>query len=87
MDAFLARKWNLANLILLNGADPVATTHSDYTIVGLIIWALNLGAAKWTFGYSDAGDTFRQKAYIVNPTQNISAILEAARLKSPRHTA
>ena len=84
MDALLARKWDLAYLLLHNGADPIATTNSGYTIVGLIIRTLNLGAAKWAFRYSNAGDVFRQKAFIVNPTLNISAIQEAARLALPQ---
>lgn len=84
MDALLARKWDLAHLLLHNGADALATTNDGYTIIGLIIHTSNLGAAKWAFKYSGAGDMFREKGFIVHPARNISAIQEAARLKLPR---
>ena len=84
MDALLARKWDLARLLLHSGADPLATTNSGYTILGLVIQTANLGAAKWIFKYSGAADMFRHKAFIVHPEKNISAIQEAACLKLPR---
>ena len=85
MDALLARKWDLAWLLLHhNGVDPLTTTSAGYTIIGLLIQTLNLGAAKWAFKYSGAGDMFREKGFIVHPEKNISAIQEAARLRLPR---
>ena len=85
MDALLARKWDLAWLILHHkGVEPLTTTDAGYTIIGLIIQTLNLGAAKWAFKYSGAGDMFREKGFIVHPEKNISAIQEAAQLQLPR---
>lgn len=84
MDALLARKWDLAWLLLHAGAEGLATTDVGYTVLGLIIRTQNLGSAKWAFKYSGKGDMFREKGFIVNPTRNISAIQEAARLKLPR---
>ena len=85
MDALLARKWDLAWLLLHHkGVDPLTTTDAGYTIIGLIIQTLNLGAAKWAFKYSGAGDVFREKGFIVHPEKNISAIQEAAQLQLPR---
>lgn len=84
MDALLARKWDLAGFLLSRGADPLITTNSGYNVIGLIIQTLNLGAAKWAFKYSGAGDLFRESGFIVHPEKNISAIQEAARLKLPR---
>ena len=84
MDAVLDRRFDLALILLRNGADPFATTSTGYTILGLLIRTLNLGSAKWCFKYSGAGDLFRQKGFIVHPGLNISAIQEAARLKLPR---
>ncbi|KAG7006613.1 hypothetical protein G7Y79_00013g033850 [Physcia stellaris] len=84
MDALLARKWDLAGFLLSRGADPLITTNAGYNVLGLIIQTLNLGAAKWAFKYSGAGDLFRESAFIVHPEKNISAIQEAAKLKLPR---
>ena len=85
MDALLARKWDLAWLLLhYEGVDPLTTTDAGYTIIGLLIQTLNLGAAKWAFKYSGAGDMFRAKGFIVHPEKNISAIQEAAQLQLPR---
>ena len=85
MDALLARKWDLAWLLLHHkGVDPLTTTDAGYTIIGLVIQTLNLGAAKWAFKYSGAGDMFREKGFIVHPEKNISAIQEAAQLQLPR---
>ena len=84
MDALLARKWDLAGFLLSRGADPLITTYSGYNVLGLVIQTLNLGAAKWVFKYSGAGDLFRERGFIVHPEKNISAIQEAARLKLPR---
>ena len=85
MDALLARKWDLASLLLHHkGVDLLTTTNAGYTIIGLIIQTLNLGAAKWAFKYSGAGDVFREKGFIVHPEKNISAIQEAAQLQLPR---
>lgn len=75
MDALLARKWDLAWFILHHkGVDPLTTTDAGYTIIGLIIQTLNLGAAEWAFKYSGAKDMFHEKGFIVHPEKNISAI-------------
>lgn len=84
MDALLARKWDLAHLLMRKGADLLATNSQGYNVLGLIIQTLNLGAAKWALKYSGVGDMFRQKSFIVHPEKNISAIQEAARLQLPR---
>lgn len=84
MDALLARKWDLARFFVAKGAETLNTNRKGYNILGLIIQTLNLGAAKWAFKYSGIGDMFRQKAFIVHPERNISAIQEAAQLKLPR---
>lgn len=84
MDALLARKWDLAKFLVAKGADPLTTNREGYNILGLIIQTLNLGAAKWALKYSRIGNMFRQKAFIVHPGRNISAIQEAAQLKLPR---
>ena len=85
IDALLARKWDLAWLLIhQEGVDPLATTNAGYTIIGLIIQTVNLGAAKWALKYSGAGDMFREKGFIVHPEKNISAIQEAAKLRLPR---
>ena len=84
MDALLARKWDLAHLLLHGNADALTTNNAGYNIIGLIIQTLNLGAAKWALKYSGAGDMFRQRAFIVHPERNISAIQEAARIILPR---
>ena len=84
MDALLARKWDLAWHLLHHGADAFVTTNDGYTVLGLIIRTLNLGAAKWALKYSGKGDMFREMGFIVHPTKNISAIQEAALLKLPR---
>ena len=84
MDALLGRKWELARLLVLRGADTLTTSQKGYNILGLLIQTFNLGAIKWLFKYSGIGDTFRQKAFLVHPEKKISAIQEAARLRLPR---
>ncbi|KAI9796491.1 MAG: hypothetical protein M1833_006159 [Piccolia ochrophora] len=83
MDAVLERKWDLADLYLEKGAEPLATDNDGYNVLGLTIIAINAGSIKYLLKYCAARVAFHQKSFLINPTKNISALQQAALLSLP----
>ncbi|KAL8939324.1 MAG: hypothetical protein Q9216_003417 [Gyalolechia sp. 2 TL-2023] len=84
MEAILERKWDLGDLLMEHGAQPLATNKEGFNILGLCIITINLGAIKYLLKYSAAKDRFLQESFIVNPTRNISALQLAVTLPPQR---
>ena len=84
MDAILERKWDLADLLMKEGADALAMDNSGYNIMGLCIKAINLGSIKYLLKYSAKKEVLQQNSFLVNPDKNISALQLAAALSLPR---
>lgn len=85
MDAILGRKWDLTDLLLQKGADPLITNKEGFDILGLCINAINLGSIKFLFKYCEERHKFRQAdSFIVNKSKHISALQLAAAIPLPR---
>ncbi|KAL8854920.1 MAG: hypothetical protein Q9221_000427 [Calogaya cf. arnoldii] len=84
MDAILERKWDLADLLMEQGADPLATNHDGFNVLGLCIMTINLGAVKYLLKYCKAHARFLQKSFLVNAEKKISALQLAVTLHPPR---
>ncbi len=85
MDAVLNRKWDLADLLLQRGADPLVADVEGFDILGLCIKAINLGSIKFLFKYCEGHDKFQQAdSFIVNKSKKISALQLAAAIPLPR---
>lgn len=85
VDAILNRKWDLTDLLLQRGADPLTTNKEGYDILGLCINAINLGSIKFIFKYSQERNKFCQDdSFIVNKSKQISALQLAAAIPLPR---
>ena len=85
MDAILNRKWDLTDLLLQRGADPLVADKEGFDILGLCIKAINLGSIKFLFKYCEERDKFHQAdSFIVNKSKKISALQLAAAIPLPR---
>ena len=84
MDAILERKWDLADLLLEKGADPLRTNKQGFNVLGLCITSINLGALKYLVKYCAAKNRFLHESFIVNAERKISALQLAATLPLPR---
>ena len=84
MEAILERKWDLGDLYLQHGAEPLTVDKDGWNVMGLCIQTLNLGAIKYLFKYSKAKSRFLKEAIIVNPRRRLSALQLAASLPIPR---
>lgn len=84
MDAILERKWDLADLLLEKGADPLATDREGFNVLGLCIKTINLGSVKYLLKYCRAQSSFLKDAFVVNGKKQISALQLAASLQLPR---
>ena len=84
MDAILERKWDLADLLMKEGADARIADVDGQNIMGLCISAINLGSIKFLLKYTANKELFRDGSFIVNQKKQISAIQLAASLSLPR---
>ena len=84
MDAILERKWDLADLLMRKGANPLISNNAGYNILGLCITAINVGSIKYLLKYSAEKASFHQESFLVNKKRNISAVQLAASLPLPR---
>lgn len=84
MDAILERKWDLADLLIESGADPLATNKDGFNVLGLCIATINLGAVKYLLKYCKAKVRFLEESFLVNVTKKISALQLAVTLRPPR---
>ncbi|KAI4207744.1 MAG: hypothetical protein LQ346_000394 [Caloplaca aetnensis] len=84
MESILERKWDLGDLLMEHGADPLATNADGFNALGLCITTINLGALKYLVKYSAAKDRFLHESFIVNPQRKISALQLAVTLPPPR---
>ena len=84
MDAILERKWDLADLLMRKGAQPLVTNKEGFNILGLCINAVNLGSLKYLMKYCAKKEVFHQDSFIVNQRKQISALQLAAALGMPR---
>ncbi|KAH0552823.1 hypothetical protein GP486_006974, partial [Trichoglossum hirsutum] len=84
VDAVLERKWDLADLLLARGANPLSINNEGYNALGLSIKAINCGSIKYLLKYCEAHSAFREKSFLINPPKKISALQEAALLSLPR---
>ncbi|KAL8679203.1 MAG: hypothetical protein Q9186_004500 [Xanthomendoza sp. 1 TL-2023] len=84
MDAILERKWDLADLLLEKGADPLATNKDGFNVLGLCILTINLGAVKYLLKYCKAKTRFLEESFLVNAEKKISALQLAVTLSPPR---
>lgn len=83
MDAVLERKWDLADLLLHHGADPLQADVNGYNIIGLCITTVNLGALKFLLKYT--GDAnFKKQFFMVNQSKQITSLQLASSLTLPR---
>lgn len=84
MHAILERKWDLADLLMKNGADALATDKAGYNVLGLCITTLNLGAIKYLMKYCEQKSRFHQDSFLINKEKQISALQLASALELPR---
>ncbi|KAL8673589.1 MAG: hypothetical protein Q9168_001987 [Polycauliona sp. 1 TL-2023] len=84
MDAVLGRKWDLADLLMEQGADPLASDRDGFNVLGLCILAINLGSVKYLLKYCRAKTRFLQESFLVNAEKKISALQLAVTLRPPR---
>ncbi|KAL8835136.1 MAG: hypothetical protein Q9170_003441 [Blastenia crenularia] len=84
MEAILERKWDLGDLFMEHGANPLATNRDGFNVLGLCINTVNLGAIKYLLKYSAAKNRFLQESFLVNPERKISALQLAVTLPLPR---
>lgn len=84
MDAILERKWDLADLLMKAGADPLAVDSEGYNVMGLCIKAINVGSIKYLLKYCAKHLVIQELSFLVNPRLKISTLQLAASLKLPR---
>lgn len=84
MMAILERKWDLADLLMKNGANALATDKAGFNVLGLCITSLNLGAIKYLMKYCEQKQKFQQDSFLVNRKRQISALQLASTLTLPR---
>ncbi|KAL8727441.1 MAG: hypothetical protein Q9166_006029 [cf. Caloplaca sp. 2 TL-2023] len=84
MDAILERKWDLADLFMEEGSDPLATNKDGFNVLGLCITTSNLGAVKYLLKYCKAKMRFLKESFLVNAEKKISALQLAVTLSPPR---
>lgn len=84
MDAVLQRKWDLADLLTKEGAEPLSTDNDGYNVMGLCIKAINVGSIKYLFMYSVKREAFIKDSFIVNEKTGMSIAQLAASLQLPR---
>ena len=83
MDAVLGRKWDLADILLDKGANPLKTDVEGFNIMGLCIKTVNLGAIKYLLKYA-SDDKFKDQFFLVNNEKQISSLQLAASLPLAR---
>lgn len=84
MDAILERKWDLADLLMASGANPLAVNKAGFNVLGLCIKAINLGSIKYLLKYCAERQKFHHDSFLVNTKQQISAVQLSATLPLPR---
>ena len=84
MDAILERKWDLADLLMKQGAEPLVVDADGFNILGLCINAINLGSIKYLMKYCAQKTKFHKGAFLVNKEKQISALQLASALTLPR---
>ena len=84
MDAILERKWDLADMYMKAGADPLATDNDGFNVMGLCIRAVNVGSIKYLLKYCAKASAFQEHSFLVNEKAQISALQLAASLPLPR---
>ena len=84
MAAILERKWDLADLLMRKGAEPLAVDNDGFNVLGLCIKAINLGSLKYLMKYCAKKEVFHHESFIVNQRKDISALQLAASLSLPR---
>ncbi|KAL8929712.1 MAG: hypothetical protein Q9172_000269 [Xanthocarpia lactea] len=84
MEAVLERKWDLADLLMEQGADPLAADKDGFNVLGLCIITINLGAVKYLLKYCKSKTRFLQESFLVNAEKKISALQLAVTLRPPR---
>ena len=84
MDAILERKWDLADLLMKQGANALATDREGFNVLGLCIKAVNLGSIKYLMKYCAQKTKFHQDSFLVNTPKQISAVQLAAAIRIPR---
>ena len=84
MEAILERKWDLADVLMKNGALALATDKAGFNVLGLCITSLNLGAIKYLMKYCAQKQKFQQDSFLVNKEKQISALQLASALIPPR---
>ncbi len=84
MEAVLERKWDLADLLMKNGASALATDKAGFNVLGLCITSLNLGAIKYLMKYCEQKQKFQQDSFVINKEKHISALQLASTLTPPR---
>lgn len=84
MDAILERKWDLADLLMDNGANALATDKDGFNVLGLCITSLNLGAIKYLMKYCKQKEKFHHDSFLINKEEQISALQLASTLTPPR---
>ncbi|KAL9029684.1 MAG: hypothetical protein Q9196_002108 [Gyalolechia fulgens] len=84
MEAILERKWDLGDLLMEHGANPLTINKDGFNLLGLCIITINLGAIKYLLKYSAAKDRFLEESFIVNPEKKISALQLAVTLPPQR---
>ncbi|KAL8708240.1 MAG: hypothetical protein Q9220_006817 [cf. Caloplaca sp. 1 TL-2023] len=84
MEAILERKWDLADLLMEQGANPLAIAKDGFNVLGLCINTLNLGAIKYLLKYCTAKQKFLQDSFLINVEKQISALQLAVTLEPPR---
>ena len=84
MDAILERKWDLADLLMKEGADPLSTDTEGFNVMGLCIKAINVGSIKYLLKYCAKRVAFHDRSFLVNEKARISALQLAGSLQMPR---
>lgn len=84
MDAILERKWDLADLLMKKGAEPLVVDKEGFNILGLCINAINLGSIKYLMKYCAQKTKFHKNSFLVNKEKQISALQLASALTLPR---
>ncbi|KAL8703472.1 MAG: hypothetical protein Q9201_003346 [Fulgogasparrea decipioides] len=84
MEAILERKWDLADLLMEHGANPLVANKEGFNVLGLCILTVNLGAIKYLLKYCAAKDRFLQESFLVNAEKKISALQLAVTIPMPR---
>ena len=84
MDAILERKWDLADLLMRKGANPLTTNKAGFNVLGLCIIAVNLGSIKYLMKYCAEKNQFHHNSFLVNEKNQISTLQLASSLPLPR---